>query len=269
MDTIGLIAGNGRFPLLFAREARRRGMRVVAAAIRGDTFPGLRFFVDRVAWFHPGELRKLFRYFKETGVEKVLMAGQVSPERLFDGRIRLDEEFRDFFEALRDRRADTIFAAVADHLAAYGMELMDSTFLLQDHMAPRGTWSRRGPSEAELEDLRFGMEIARRMGALDVGQTVVIQGKAIVAVEAMEGTDRCIRRGGRIARRGAVVVKTSKPQQDRRFDVPVIGPRTLRIMARVRASCLGVEAGRTLVIDRETCTAIAGRADIALVGLVD
>jgi len=155
------------------------------------------------------------------------MAGQVNPNNLFEKDVAFDDEFRNLFEALSDRKADTIFAAVADRLRDHGLELVDSTFLLKEYLAPRGTITARGPSINELEDIAFGAKIAKEMGSIDVGQTVVVKDKAIVAIEAMEGTDRTIVRGGKIAQSGAVVVKMSKPDQDLRFDVPAIGPRTL------------------------------------------
>lgn len=195
------------------------------------------------------------------------MAGQVNPRRLFDPTISLDQDFQELFKALHDRKADTIFSAVADRLTKEGLELLDSTFLLQKYLAPKGTHTKRGPTESELADIHFGKDIAKSMGGLDVGQTVVVKEKAIVAIEAMEGTDRCIRRGGEIARQGAVVVKMSKPLQDNRFDVPVIGPRTIQNMIKVHAHCLAVEAGKTLVIDMAKSVQLANKARICIVAI--
>lgn len=264
--SLGLIAGSGKFPLLFARKARSRNYKVVAAAIRGDTSFLLKFFVDKCAWFKVGDLKRLFAFFKESGVRQVIMAGQVNPNNLFERDIALDDEFRGLFVALKDRKADTIFTAVADRLRVRGLELVDSTFLLKEYLAPKGTMTKRGPTLNELDDIAFGAAIAREMGGIDVGQTVVVKDRAIVAIEAMEGTDRAILRGGKIAREGAVVVKMSKPHQDPRFDVPVVGPRTIRAMMKSRAKCLGIEAGKTLMIDREICVRLANRAGICIVG---
>ena len=262
---MGLIAGNGKFPILFARKARKDGFKVMAASVRGDTSLFLRFFVDKIQRFKVGELKKLFLYFEKEGIKRVIMAGQVNPENLFDKNVVLDEEFKKIFEALQDRKADTIFTAVADKLREHGMELVDSTFLLQDHLAPRGTLTKRGPTLKELQDIEFGRTIAKIMGGVDVGQTVVVKEKAIVAIEAMEGTDRTIRRGGEIAKEAAVVVKMSKPNQDQRFDVPVIGPRTIQTMIRAKAKCLAIEAGKTLIIDRQICIKLANKANICIV----
>lgn len=262
---IGLIAGNGQFPFLFARAARDQGYRITAAAVIGDTSPFLYFFVDKFRYFKVGELKKLFGYFRANQVDQVIMAGQVNQDNLFNPAVRLDEEFQALHDALRDRKADTIFTAVADRLNKEGMTLLDSTFLLRTYLAPKGTLTKRGPTELELKDIEFGLAIARQAGAIDIGQTVVVKEKAIVAIEAMEGTDKTIARGGAIARQGAVVVKTSKPSQDNRFDVPVIGPRTIQTMGRVKAACLGIEAGKTLIIDREKTISLADQADICIV----
>lgn len=263
--TVGLIAGNGQFPFLFARAARDQGYRIIAAAVVGDTSPLLYFLVDKFRYFKVGELRKLFAYFREAGVSEVIMAGQVNPDNLFNPSVVLDEEFAALAQALRDRKTDTIFGAVADRLAKENMTLLDSTFLLKKYLAPKGTLTRRVPTVSELADIEFGFTIAKLMGGIDVGQTVVVKEKAIVAIEAMEGTDQAIERGGRIAHSGAVVIKTSKPKQDSRFDVPVIGPRTVETMARVKAACLCIEAGKTLIIDREKTVAIANQNGICLV----
>jgi UDP-2,3-diacylglucosamine hydrolase len=263
--SIGLIAGNGNFPILFARAAKRENFKVYAAGIRGDTSWLLYPCVDQLQWFSVGDLASLFRYFKNEGVASVIMAGQVTPKRLFDERVVLDNEFKELFEALKDRKADTIFSAVARKLEEQGLTLLDSTFLLNNFLAPKGTLTKRGPSLLELEDINFGRQIAKAMGGLDVGQTVVVKEKAIVAIEAMEGTDRCILRGGAIARNGAVVVKMSKPNQDLRFDVPVVGPKTIKYMIKARASCLAIEAGKTLIIDRKKSVQAANRAGICII----
>ena len=264
-DTIGLIAGNGKFPILFARAARAQRMKVVAAAIQGDTSFLLRAFVDKMSWFKAGELEKLFNFFKNEGIKQVIMAGQVNPNNLFDERVKMDQEFQKLFEAIKDRKADTIFSAIADKLKQHGLELLDSTSLLKEYIAPRGTLSRRGPTVNELADMEFGKQIAKTMGGIDVGQTVVVKDKAILAIEAMEGTDRCILRGGQIARQGAVVVKMSKPKQDQRFDVPVIGPRTIKAMIKAKAACLAIEAEKTLIIDRNATLKLANQAGICVV----
>ena len=265
LKIIGLIAGNRQFPFLFARAARDQGYKIIAAGVVGDTSPLLYFSVDKFQYFKVGELKKLFKYFKENSVVDVIMAGQVDQDNLFNPNVKLDEEFQVLSDALKDRKADTIFSAVADRLEKEGMKLLDSTFLLNKYLAPRGTLTKRTPSESELKDIQFGLSIAKMMGGIDIGQTVVIKEKAIVAIEAMEGTDRTIDRGGQIAREGAVIVKTSKPKQDNRFDVPVIGPKTIETMIKAKAACLAIEAGKTLIIDREKTVALANKAGICIV----
>lgn len=264
-SVIGLIAGNGRFPLLFAQAARKQGVKVVTAAAKGDTSLLIHFVSDKVQWFWPGEAKRFFSYFRQHGVTHVLMAGQIDPDTLFRKDRPADEDYKALFAGLKDRRCDTIFAAVADRLKQEGMELLDSTLLVKSFLAPKGTLTRRAPTEKELVDIEFGIRVAKHAGAMDIGQTVVIKDKAIVAVEAMEGTDRCITRGGLIAREGAVVVKTSKPKQDSRFDVPVVGPRTIATMARARAACLAIESGRTLLIDRKETVRLANKNGICIV----
>ena len=262
--TLGLIAGNGKFPFLFAHKAKLQQYKVVAAGVQGDTSVFLKFFVDKIKYFEVGDLKKLFLYFKEEGIRQVIMAGQVNPDNLFDKNIRMDDEMEKLYHALRDRKADTIFTAIADKLKEHHIELIDSTFLLKEYLAPKGTLTKRAPTLSELDDVSFGKHIAKTMGGIDVGQTVVVKEKAIVAIEAMEGTDRTILRGGQIARQGAVVIKMSKPNQDFRFDVPVVGPRTIKTMAKANAACLAVEAGKTIIIDQDKCIKLANKFGICI-----
>ena len=264
---LGLIAGNGKFPIIFAQKARSQNYKVIAAGIKGDTSFLLKYFVSEHSLFKAGELKKLFSFLKEKGVTHAVMAGQVSQRNLFKKDVVFDEEFQAIFDSLKDRKADTIFSAIANKLKENGIELVDSTFLLKDCLAAKGILSDRKPTYEELLDIEFGKEIAKKMGAVDVGQTVVIKRKAIVAIEAMEGTDKAIYRGGKIAKNGAVVVKMSKPNQDLRFDVPVIGPRTISVMKKCSASCLAIEAGKTLIIDKETCLKIANLAGICIISI--
>ncbi|MDP8213023.1 MAG: UDP-2,3-diacylglucosamine diphosphatase LpxI [Candidatus Zapsychrus exili] len=264
---LGLIAGSGKFPFVFAKKARDKGYKVVAAAVIGDASFFLKFFVSEIEWFNVGDMKKMFLYLKNKNVSKAIMAGQVSQSNLFDKRVNFDEEFSGIFEAIKDRKADTIFAAAADKLKNYGIDLIDSTFLIDEYLAPKGTLTKRGPSISELHDIEFGVGIAKEMGDIDIGQTVVIKDKAIVAIEAMEGTDQSILRGGKIAREGAVIVKVSKPKQDLRFDVPVVGPRTIKNMIKTKSKCLAIEAGKTILINQETCIKLANKADICIVSV--
>lgn len=264
---LGLIAGNGKFPILFAQKAKSQDIKVITAGVKGDTSWKVRFFSDKFKLFKAGDLKKIFLYFKENGITDVLMAGQVNPKHLFDTRLSMDEDFKRVFQTLKDRKADTIFLAIAEKLKEQGFKLIDSTFLLKDCLALKGTLTKRGPTLNELEDIEFGRDIAKAMGAIDVGQTVVIKDKAIVAIEAMEGTDKAILRGGKIAQKNAVVVKMSKPNQDFRFDVPVVGPKTIRNMVKAHASCLAVETGKTIMIDQEVVVKLANKNNVSILGI--
>jgi DUF1009 family protein len=261
---IGLIAGSKQFPFLFARAAKDQGYKVVAIGFWGDTSVLLPLFVDQMKFFDLGQMNESIEYLRRQGVTQAIMAGQINPERLFK-QPQLDETFAKVVASLKDRRADTIFGTIADYLKQRGIDLFDSTFLLKKYLAPSGTLTRKAPSLAQLADFEFGFGIAKLMGGIDIGQTVVIKDKAIVAIEAMEGTDQAISRGGRIAREGAMVIKTSKPKQDSRFDVPVIGPKTIQTMAKVKANCLIIEANKTLIIDYDKTILLANKYNICIV----
>jgi len=263
---IGLIAGNGRFPLLFAATAKRHGLDVIAIAIKKDTSRLITPIVNKVYWLGLKDYARMFDIFKSEGIEKVIMAGQVNPKNLFYKDVG-DEALKKLLAAIQDKRPDTVFGAVAGQLAQHNIELIDSTFLLEDLMAKKGVLTCLEPDARTWEDIRFGFDMAKKIAGLDVGQTLVVKNGAIVAVEAIEGTDAAILRGGKLAAGGIVVVKVSKPNQDMRFDVPVVGPRTIGRMARVRAKCLAIEAGKTIVIDKELSVRSAEKNNISIVAL--
>jgi DUF1009 family protein len=253
MPTLGLIAGNGHLPFLVARAYRSRPEhRVVAVGFKGDTDPAIAELVDDFAWIGVGQLGRLIGRFKAAGADEAVMAGQITPTRLF-AKVAFDARGLKVFAGLKNRKADTIFAAVSDELAKDGIRLVDSTRYLDEHLPGEGVLTRTQPTAEQLEDVAFGAEIARELGRLDIGQTVVVKDRAIVAVEALEGTNETIARAGRLGGEGVVVVKMAKPDQDMRFDVPVIGPRTIEAMTGAKAALLAIEAGRTLVVD-ETAT---------------
>ncbi|MBF0483230.1 MAG: UDP-2,3-diacylglucosamine diphosphatase LpxI [Candidatus Omnitrophica bacterium] len=264
---LGLIAGNGKLPFLFAFKARKLGYQVVAMGVKGDTSFFLRFFVDKFKMFGVGELKKSFEFLRAQGAKEVIMAGQVDQKNLFDPSVKFDDEVQKLFKAISDRKADTIFSSIGNKLKEYDMALIEPAALMKDYLAPKGTLTKRGPTEKELVDIEFGRELAKNMGGLDVGQTVVVKEKAIVAIEAMEGTDTTILRGGKIAQRGAVVVKMSKPKQDTRFDVPVIGPRTIKNMIKSKCACLAIESGKTIIIDIGKTVKLASRVGICIVSI--
>lgn len=263
---IGLIAGNGKFPLLFAQAASRQGFEVVAIAIKRDTSPRIASLARRVYWLTLNEYASMFEIFKNEGIGKVIMAGQVNPKSLFHKDVG-DEALKSLLNGVKDKRPDTVFGAVADKLSEHSIDLIDSTWLLEDYLAGKGTLTQHEPDVKTWEDIRFGFEMAKRMAGLDIGQTLVVKNGAIVAVEAIEGTDAAIVRGGGLAAGGVVVIKVSKPSQDMRFDVPVVGPRTIKYMARTRARCLAIEAHKTLIIDKDLCVRMADKKKIAIVAL--
>jgi DUF1009 family protein len=267
MEKLGLIAGNRKFPLIFAQAAKEKGCFVTAIAIKGDTSRLLKRLVDKVHWLDLSEFSRMFEIFKKEGVHKVVMAGQISPHRLFSKEVSRDPLLRQMLAGIKDKRADTIFGAIADKLKEEGLELIDSTTYLSEHLPQKGTLTKNGPTFEEWEDIYFGLELAKVIGYLDIGQTVAVKHKAIVAVEAMEGTDNLIRRAGRITSGGFTVVKVSKPKQDKRFDIPVVGLNTLKNIACAGGKCLAIEAAKTLFIDKEASVAYADKKGISIVAV--
>ena len=265
-ERIGLIAGNGRFPIIFADNARKLGYHVSAVAHEGETEPELASHVDRIHWIKIGQLSKLIKAFKEDKVHQAVMLGGIKKTHVFT-TVRPD--FRTLAMATRLAlwKDDDILREFAKELEQEGIAICESTFGLEGILVEEGTLTARAPSEKEWEDIRYGWEVAHDIGRLDIGQCVVIKDRVVVAVEAVEGTDGAIKRGGDLAKEGAVVVKRSKPQQDMRFDLPAVGPRTIEVMAAVKASVLAIEAGRTILLDREIVLAKAKSARIAIVGI--
>jgi DUF1009 family protein len=276
---LGLIAGNGRFPFLLLDAARAEGLSVVVAAIKEETDPEIdaRAAADsaiRVHWLSLGELSRLIDTFKAAGVTRAVMAGQVKHTQIFSS-IRPDWRLAKLLLNLRTRSTDMLLGAVAKVLADEGIELVASTQYLEPLLAKPGVLTQRVPSDDERKDIAYGRTVARGLATYDLGQTVVIAAQACVAVEAMEGTDATIERAGSLMRRhqdpsstlsrALTVVKVAKPAQDMRFDVPVIGLATIEAMVRAGATCLAVEAGRTLLFDAAAIVAAADRACIALV----
>jgi DUF1009 family protein len=266
MNKIGLIAGNGTFPIAFARAAKQKGMQVIAVAHEGETLPELAQWVDGIFWIKVGELGKLISIFKEQGVTDALMAGGIKKTRLFGGGMP-DLRAVALLAKMVYKKDDSILRAVADELESEGITIRESTLYLDSILASPGVLTKRKPTKDEQKDIDFGWQMAKEIGRLDIGQTVVVKGRAVLAVEAIEGTDEAIRRGGLLCERGAVVVKVCKPQQDLRFDLPAVGTQTIRTMVQVKASCLAVEAGKTIIIDRELVVRDADAAGIAIVAL--
>jgi DUF1009 family protein len=260
----GLIAGNGKFPFLVVEGARRAGAEVAVAAIKEETDPEIERVADRVVWVGIGQLGRMIRFFKREGVEKAIMAGQVKHVRIFSGALP-DVRMLKMLLSLPRRNTDALIGGVAAELAREGIELIDSTYFLQDQLPREGVLTRRAPDARERGDIEYGLEVAREIARLDLGQTIVVRARACVAVEAMEGTDETVRRAGRLARGRLTVVKVAKPNQDMRFDVPVVGVPTIETMVEAGATCLCLTAGKTLMFDREEMIRLAERHRIALV----
>src|SRR6185295_14334276 len=266
LSPLGLIAGNGRFPFLVAAAARKAGRRVVAVAIREEAFAELAGEVDVIEWVSLGQLGKAIDTLKAHGVSEAVMAGQVKHKQIFSGIVP-DLKLMGVLARLAVKSTDSLIGGVADALGRDGIRLLPSTELLADHMASAGAMTRRKPSKDERADVDYGRGVARALGGHDIGQTVVVKDRDAVAVEAMEGTDEVIRRAGRIAGPGTVVVKVAKPRQDMRFDVPVVGPGTLAAMAEAASAALAVDAGRTLLLDKPDFLREADRLGIAVWGM--
>lgn len=262
--TIGLIAGTSQFPLLFARSARARGYRVVAVAIEGETFPELSAEVDEIAWVKLGKLGKLLKAFHKAGVTRAVMAGGVKKTRMFKD-VKPDLKALSLISRMKHLADDGLLRTFAKVLADEGIEIVASHDLVPELLANEGVYTKRAPSQEEQDDIDLGWQVGGDMGRLDIGQCLVLKGKVVIAVEAVEGTDACIARGGELAGSGTVVVKRCKPIQDMRFDLPSVGADTVAAMERAGAACLCIEAGRTLVFDREAMVAAADKAGISIV----
>ncbi len=266
---IGLIAGSGKFPLLFAEEARRLGVSVIAIGMPGITDPKLESLVSRLYYFKLGQLSKPIETFKKEGVSQAVMAGKVQHASLFGG-ISPDLRAAKILWRAKDRRTDTLLGEIASELQSEGIELLPSTTFLSHLLVPEGILSQRKPTQEEFEDILIGWKAAKAVAAFDIGQTVVSKEKAIVAVEAMEGTDACIMRAKEIVQaRGKkpqlVVVKVAKPKQDLRFDIPIIGLETLKVFSQASVSALALEAKSVMIFDKDQFIQEVNQQKIALV----
>lgn len=263
-EIIGLIAGGGQFPLMVADAVRKQGLRMVAVAHHGETEPLLSEKADEIVWIKLGQLGHLIKAFKKRGVRNAVMAGTITKKRMFEN-IRPDLKGLAIMSKLAVFHDDDILRAVAKELAKEDIEIVSSTYYLPELLAPAGCLTRKRPGKPEKEDIDFGWKVAKELGRLDIGQCVVVRKKTVLALEAIDGTDETILRGGRLGRESAVVIKVSKPDQDLRFDVPTVGIETLKAMSQVRASVLAVEAGKTLMFDMPEMISYADKAGIAIV----
>jgi hypothetical protein len=266
---IGLIAGGGQFPLLFTQKARKHGYQVIGAGFRSETDPQLAELTHRFEWLYLGQLSKLIRYFKSHGVTRALLMGSISKANIFKN-IRPDFKALAFIAKTAGTHDDNILSSFADFLEKQGITLVPSTFLLPELISPKGCWTKRKPDRGEKKDIQQGWKLAKAVGRLDIGQCLVISNGTVLAVEAIDGTDDTIERGGRLSRgNGATVVKLSKPHQDLRFDLPASGCTTIETMHRSGVNVLVLEAEKSISFDREKMIALANKYNICITALTE
>jgi DUF1009 family protein len=265
-ETLFLIAGNGSYPRLAAKGAREAGVsKIVAAAFEGETDPSLASLVDEIVWMRVGQLGRLITAAKKSGATASMMAGQIAPGNLFD--LRPDFHALLLLAKLKERNAETLFGAIADELEKAGVPLLIATSFLENQLSAEGLIAGPKPKDRLLDDIAYGLGIAKEVSRLDIGQTVVVKKGTVLAVEGFDGTDSTIRRGGELGKGEAVVVKVSKPRQDMRFDVPVVGPCTLQTAAAAGVVAIAMEAGRTLFLDKDEVFSLATKHQITLWGI--
>ena len=263
-DILGIIAGNGVYPRLLADSARRVGVKkIVAAAFTDETDSALVQHVDLIEWIRVGQLSRLLKFFREQKIPHAIMAGQIAPKNLFD--LRPDWKALLVLAKLKQRNAESIFAAIGDELAKVGVDLLPATTFLEEFLAPAGLIAGPKLSSREEADVDFGWKIAKEIARLDIGQTVIVKNGTIVAVEALEGTNETIKRGGALACKSALVVKVAKLGQDMRFDIPVIGLETIRIAEQAKVRAIAIEAGKTLLLEKDTIIDLANCSKLSIV----
>ncbi len=262
-ETIGLIAGNRDLPFLFSRQAKKSGFRVVAAAFKEEASPALAREVDAIEFITLGQLGKLLDFFKKQGVRRAVMQGQIKHKMIY---ANIKPDWRAALLLLKIKKFSTegILSTVADELQRHGVTLQKASWLMEPYLAGAGILGRVKPSKAVLKDLEYGAMLAKGVGALDIGQTVCVKRLSCVAVESIEGTDACALRAAKLAGPGLVLVKRARPKQDLRFDLPVVGPKTFQVLAKIKAAAIGLETGKTLILDKEACLKIADRAGICV-----
>jgi DUF1009 family protein len=263
---IGIIAGGGQFPLLFTEAAQAAGREVIAVGHQGETDPQLADEADLFCWVKLGQLGKIIKFFKKNGVEEAVFLGAITKVRIFKD-VRPDLKGLSLWNKINIKHDDAILKAIAATLEDEGIKVLESTIYLQDLLFPKGVLTRKKPTAKQIADIKFGWQIAKEIGRLDIGQCVVVRNLSVLAVEAIEGTDAAIRRGGSLGHKNAVVVKIKKPGQDFRFDLPAIGIDTIHTMREVQAAVLAVEAGQSLLFDQAEVIKQAQKAGIIVVGI--
>ena len=262
-----LIAGDGNLPVELAKKVKENGLDIVIIALSSDNKKELSKIADKFYECSPGEVKKIRQIILDEGLKQVSFIGKVSKSLIVRKFYKLDKMAISLLMKAKKLNDDAVMLLAVDELRKIGADVLDQTIFIKHLMVPNGVLGNVKPTEEQLKDIEYGFEIAKQMGKLDIGQSVVVKNKMIMAVEAIEGTDKCIKRGCRLAKRGAVVVKVAKPSQDKRFDIPAVGLKTLRKMYHNRASVLAVEAGETIMIDREKVIAYANKHNIAVVAV--
>ena len=263
---IGLITGNGKFPLFICQAAKEQNVDIIVIAVKDEVDSDLSKYANKIYLIELGQGKKLIEILRKEGLKYVIMAGKIKKTTIFKQTFKMDEEVRNVLKNVIDRRDNTILKAIADRLKEEDIQLLDSTTFLQSLMAKRGIYTKRKPALLQREDIDFGFKIAKAIGGLDIGQAVIVKDKAVIAVEAIEGTDEAIIRAGKL-NTGCVVVKVSKPDQDMRFDVPTVGLNTIESMKKANACVLAIEAGETLVLEKEKMIKEADQAGICIVAV--
>ncbi len=266
MEKIGLIAGNGKLPIVFAQVLAQKNLKVTAVAHRGETLDSLEKYVDRIFWIDVGQLQRLIEIFKKEQISNVIMVGGVTKASMFSG-IKPDAKATSLLSKLAHKKDDLLLRSFAKVLEKEGINVQSSTRYLPSILAQKGVLTKGVPTKDQYKDIRFGWDIAKGIGKLDIGQTVVVKDQVILAVEAIEGTDETIKRGGRLGNGQVVVVKVSKPHQDMRFDIPVVGMETIHSLKEVRGSVLAIEAGNTIIMEKEEMVRFADQEGISIVAI--
>ncbi len=267
VDKIGLIAGNGRFPMLFAQAAKAKGFGVICVAIEEETDKKISGYTDKVFWIKLGEFSKLITIFKQEGINKAVMAGQIKKVRIFDTGLKLDNIAKAILGSIRNNRDTLILSAAIAKLKSSGINIISSATFLDELLPARGVLTKRKLTDEEREDVAFGVPIARKIAALDIGQAIMVKEKVVVAVEAVEGTDEAIKRAARLAGPGLVIIKVARPFQDMRFDIPVVGTNTIKALLEAGSNVLAVESKKTLLIDRDELIDFADANGISVVSI--
>jgi UDP-2,3-diacylglucosamine hydrolase len=263
-EILGIIAGSGVYPRELAQAARKAGVKkIVAAAFTDETDSAVEKLADKVEWLRVGQLGRLLKFFRENNVRQAIMAGQIAPKNLFD--LRPDVKAIVVLAKLKQRNAESIFTAIADELKKVDVDLLPATSFLEDDLAKNGLIAGAKLSRAEENDVALGWDVAKQMAKLDIGQTIIVKNGTVLAVEAFEGTNDAIKRGGALAREGAVMIKVAKPNQDMRFDVPVVGVETIKVSAEAKLRVIAVEAGKTLLLEHDKVVDLAVRSKISIV----